>query len=763
VSFVCAAANETPIAILLDDLQWADEASLDLVQRLTLQTRGARVLLLGTYRDEDVQGNDPLERTLRNLYRAGLLERIHLDGLSRDGTRALIAAGLEGEVPEDVAAAVYRQTEGNPFYTQEILHAFVERGEVYRRNGDWEWREIDRIEVPATVRTVLGERLSRLEERTRELLGAASVLGQTFHFDELQALSGYSEQEVEDALDEAVQHGIVREAGDQYSFQHALTQAALYGELSGRRKRRLHLAAGETLEALSEQRREGRDAELAWHFLEGDDRARALVYSLLAGDAAEAVFAHGEARQHYQRARDLAREVGDETRLREALRKLGAVLNLMGRYDAAAEALEEAVQLAREAGDLDGEIDAVTCILRHAPERGNQSDAVRWVAPLLLRLEDYPVSPRKLAFFNAYAYFLIQTIQFEEGLRVTQQAVEMAGALGDEGALARAKVVLGHLLLWHGRFSETETLLAPAVPHLEDAGNLPDAMRAASLLAQVDWFRGDVGKSLTWRERSLRLARQVGDTAQAVYETCMLGYLHLRLGDPEMAWKEGLQAVAEAEELDRSTMAGSPLGLLATLSCMQGTWDELERYTGEMISLSEHSDEPWWRRHGELIRALRDLLRGHPEHALARLEPLVVGTRLDMQEQTLELPALAEAHLKTGNLQRARELLEAPLALRGRETRGMLTDTLRVYAMLLRAGGDHTGAEAVLDELLDITRSMPYPFAEAQALAEYARLEAARNHLDAAREHLEQALAIFRQLAAQPFIEQIEQTLLSNR
>src|SRR5205823_2643671 len=108
-------------------------------------------------------------------------------------------------------------------------------------------------------------------------------------------------------------------------------------------------------------------------------------------------------------------------------------------------------------------------------------------------------------------------------------------------------------------------------------------------------------------------------------------------------------------------------------------------------------------------------------------EPLLVGTQLDIQEQTLSLPALAEAYLKTGNLRRAREVLDAPLALRGGETRGMLTDTLRVHAMLLRAGADFTGAETVLNELLEVTRSMPYPFAEAQALDEYAQLEVTRN------------------------------------
>jgi tetratricopeptide (TPR) repeat protein len=763
VGFVRAVAVEKPVAVLLDDLHWADEASLDLLQRLALQTRGDRVLLLGTYRDEEVQrpgtSGGALERTLRDLHRAGVLERIGVPRMSQGETRALITASLALEVPEDVAAAVYRQTEGNPFFTQEVVQTLVERGAVQRANDRWEWHQIGEVEVPENVRLVLDERLYRLREETRGILSAASVLGQTFRFDELQALCRYDEDEVEKALVEAEQRGIVRESGDRYSFRHALTQAALYADLSARHKRRLHRAAAEALEALTEERRAGREAELAWHFLKGEEWARALPYSLLAGDAAEAVFAHNEAAGYYQTARDLARERGDDARLAQALRKLGAVLNLMGRYEAALAALEEAVRLARQLHDLDGEIEAMTCLLRLVPERGQQGETLRWVESLLPQLDAYPVSPIKLAFFNAYAYFLVQTLRADEGLHVAEGAVRMAETLGDDVELARARVILGHLLLWHGRGSETRDLLSAAVDPLENAGYLPDAMRATSLLAQVNWFRGDLPVSLEWRERSLRLARQVGDSAQGVYETCMLGYLHLHLGEVGLARDEGLQAVAEAQEMDQSTMAGSPLGLLATMSCMQGKWDDLEAYAGQMISLSEGSDEPWWRRHAETILAWRDLLEGQPARALARLEPVVAEAKLDMQEQALFLPALAEAYLETGELERAGEVLDTPLALQRREMRGSLTDTLRVHAMVLCAGGDLIGAERVLNELLEITRSMPHPFAEARALAELARLEAAQSRPGPARDHLGEACAIFRRLGARPFAYQTEQAL----
>jgi ATP/maltotriose-dependent transcriptional regulator MalT len=382
-----------------------------------------------------------------------------------------------------------------------------------------------------------------------------------------------------------------------------------------------------------------------------------------------------------------------------------------------------------------------------------------WIESLLPHLEDDAIAPRKVAFFNAYAYFLVQTLRFDEGLQIAEKAVKIADALGDEHGLARATVRLGHLLLWHGRAAEAEGVLRPAAESLEQAGDLPEAMRAASLLAQIAWFTGDQPAATNWRERALQLAHQVGNAAQAVYETCMLGYQHLRLGEMDVAWDVGWRALAQAQELDESTMTGSPLGLLATLSWTQGKWDDLERYAHDMISLSDRSDEPWWQRHGERTLALRDLLDGRCDRALVRLEPLLVGTQLDMQEQALFLPVLAEAYLQAGKLHRARQVLDKPLALQGHGMRGMLAETVCVHAKLLLAEGDLDRAETVLNDLLDLTRSLPYPFVGAQALVEYGQLEARRGRASAARRRLQEALIIFRRLGAQPFVEQTERAL----
>jgi len=166
--FLEALAAVTPVALLLDDLHWADESTLKLFQHLARHLRADRVLLLGTYRDVDVVQAHPLERVLRDLHRDGLLEEMMVRRLNREGTAALTGAILgETDISDEFAGLLHRHTDGNPFFTQEVVQALIERGDVFLREGSWDRRAVEEIEIPRSIRSAVGERLSRLGEISR--------------------------------------------------------------------------------------------------------------------------------------------------------------------------------------------------------------------------------------------------------------------------------------------------------------------------------------------------------------------------------------------------------------------------------------------------------------------------------------------------------------------------------------------------------------------------------------------------------------------
>src|SRR5215211_4650003 len=239
-------------------------------------------------------------------------------------------------------------------------------------------------------------------------------------------MANVSEDELEAALEEALAAGLVYESGDSYVFSHALTQQALYTESPKRRRRRLHLAAGEALE---------RAAELAWHFREGGAPERAFPYTLLAGDHAVSVYAPADAERHYREALRLARALDDQDGEARVLEKLGWLMWITARFESCLDALEQSARLYRDAGDAEGEMRAVGLLgmvhFTYAPLEGAQR-----IRALLDRLGPREPSMPLVSLYSSLSMNLTVAGRYREALEAAQSATEIAQVLGDERTLA---------------------------------------------------------------------------------------------------------------------------------------------------------------------------------------------------------------------------------------------------------------------------------------------------------------------------------------
>jgi predicted ATPase len=208
VEFLRMLVEEQPVALLLDDLQWADQASIDLLRRLARHTRTSPIYFLGAYRDDEVDERHPLQEALDAFAHDHLAERIRVRSLSCEGVRSLIATTLgEAAASGEFACVLYDRTEGDAFFTREALRMLVEIGKVAQHEGAWDAAVIKRLAIPDTVRSGLAKRFRRLSPQTQTILPAASVLGQTFAFDDLRAMSSRSEAESEAESEEALEEG----------------------------------------------------------------------------------------------------------------------------------------------------------------------------------------------------------------------------------------------------------------------------------------------------------------------------------------------------------------------------------------------------------------------------------------------------------------------------------------------------------------------------------------------------------------------------
>jgi class 3 adenylate cyclase/tetratricopeptide (TPR) repeat protein len=284
-----AAAEEVPVLVVLDDLHWADEASLAVLGYVLRSGIAAPLALLGTYRDTDLGRTHPLAAVLADLRRLGHVGRVDLTGFDLDEISDLVAAMAGQRIEPELVEVLLAETEGNPFFTIEVVRHLAESGVFVRRDGRWVTdRAIPDLGLPEGVREVIGRRMTRLSEAANQVLTVAAVVGRDFDASLLPALTGgaHDDDTVLDAVEEAAAAGIVRETSGlpgSYGFTHALIRQTLLEELSSTRRIRLHWRVGQELA----RRQSGHLDAIAYHLVEG----------ALAGEvtvAVDAVLAAGE-------------------------------------------------------------------------------------------------------------------------------------------------------------------------------------------------------------------------------------------------------------------------------------------------------------------------------------------------------------------------------------------------------------------------------------------------------------------------------------
>ncbi len=328
-----ALAAPNGLLLCLDDLHWADESTLLLLEHLARRLAGERVLIVGTYRDTDLDSARPLVRSLEQLARQRLARRMDVQRLNREDVRSLIGAVAISEPPPELVDAIFRETEGNPFFVLEVIDYLTEQDRLF--DAERGWRAdlvIGEIEVPQGIRLVIGRRLERVSEACRRTLLLASTIGRAFDYELLEAVVEMDEDALLDVIEDAERgHLVASGPGGRLSFTHELVRQTLVSSLSLPRRQQFHRRVAMALERLYGQKPEAHLSELAEHFhLAGTaaDLNKAIGYGELAARRALAAYAYSKAEGHLEQALQ-AQEVlapDDTSRRLDLLLALGAAM-----------------------------------------------------------------------------------------------------------------------------------------------------------------------------------------------------------------------------------------------------------------------------------------------------------------------------------------------------------------------------------------------------------------------------------------------------
>ena len=671
--FLLALARQRPTILVLDDLQWADEASVHLLFHLGRRLEHSQLLIVGAYRPEDLApgrdgGRHPLEPVLYELQaRYG---EVTVDLSRADGRRFIadLVAGQPNQLGADFGQVLYRHTEGHALFAVEMLRGMAARGELVRdAAGRWVTRtEPDWDRLPARVEAVIGERIARLPELCQEALAAASVQGETFVVEVLaraldcrpsQALGRVNRvlgdpHDLVHAL--SVEFLSAPQGGGptsrtlcRYRFRHYLYQQYLYHGLDPVARCRLHQVTGETLETVYRSRAgagEGREASapyLAWHFERSGQADKAVAYLLQAGQDAFRLSAHLEAIRYLERGLALLQALPDTpARARQELSYLfalnGTIYASKGMQDPAR------VPLLRRAAALCGELD----------------------------LTSYHIQ----VLFMQWSLHLGWG-EYDRCLELARQAQALA-----DGEEERWLSGLGAFAL-----GMTYTV----------RGALPDAAR---------WFEHPALASFVERSREL-------DYLMSADMHMLRSLLHAMalwgLGYPDRAWAVVQACMPHKGERGHRANLGVANFTMGYIRLLRGERAQSMSYIRELIVLAESSEFPAFRWYADFLGGWEKLLRGDCEQAAGILERHVQFYRSINANVTLSFTCglQAQAHAGDGALEEGMAAIEEAFALVARTgERFWEAELHRIQGDILALRGDAPGAVSSYRTALDVAR-----------------------------------------------------------
>ncbi len=659
-AFLQRLSARTPLILFLDDLQWADSASLGLLFHLGRNVDTSHILILGAYRPNDValgRGGErhPLEPVVHELTRYCGDISIDLDAIPEAASRQFVDAVLDAE-PNDLGEtfrqALFHQTGGHALFTVELIGTLQERGDLVR-NGDGRWVEgpsLDWDALPARVEAVIAERIARLSEEPRELLTVGSVQGEQFAAEVVARVKNMSERQAIRELSEDLQrqHRLISAQGmvelghlrlSLYRFLHNLFQQYLYGNLDEAERAYLHRDVGDVMEALFAGQTEEVAAQLARHFDEGGMPAKAAAYRLQAGNQAQRMSAHQEATAHLIRGLELLASVppGPERMQLELGLQTSLGTTLIVTHGYASPDVEKAFVRAR----------GLCRALGDPPQ----------VAPVLTGLALFRLVRGEL------------TSALEEG----EQLLRLAEREGDAGSILAGRALLGATTLYLGHLDDARA-------HFEETVALYD------------------------RPKHGELAHRFGQDP-CVTALSYLSWLLWLQGYPDQARRRARSAVELATELGQPYSLGHATNWSALLHQMMRHWPESKAQAAAALRLSGQGLFPVWLATGAMVHGTAIAHEGRLEEGLAEL-----SQGLEAFEATgarLALPyfraRLAELYLMAGRPGEGLRALEE--AQSHTEQIWWLPEHHRLHAeLLLLVPGSEAEAEVLLRKALEMTR-----------------------------------------------------------
>lgn len=753
-AFFLDAARSRPLLIAIEDLHWADSSSLALLQHISRRLGDARLAFVGSFRDAEVGPEHALAPVIAESIEKRTGTRIHLEGLDASATREMLGSLLgvpAASVRPRLAEAVYAQTEGNPFFVEEVCQHLLETGSLVELDGRRDLADSAALGLPEGVKDLLQLRLRRLPPVAREALAAAAVLGRQFEFSVLEAMTGLPQPALLEALDAAVRARLVREPDGQaaaFEFVHALVQQTLTESIAGPRRQQMHLGAAQAIETVHASNVDRYARQLAEHYLATGEQGLEKLerYADTAVAQAMQAFAMDEARTLLL---DAIEALGLQSRSRAAARFVARHVDALYRTSS--------FELRRDLCETSAEV------LWEAADDGFAAIATMSAA------QTYSGSGRR------------DLLDFPKALAMLTRAIAALERVGDRPNLGIAKGHLVNVLFQTGKVAEADRIAEGEMR--EGAG--PARQMATMFHAFYACYLGRLQEGRRLQERSFDEVALQDQPIEALFhyrvhlhalrapavsrfnvERCLADERkHGPFGATLQAFRWHALRVEghrPSPEVSRKVREWRDFGLgdearedLNAVDFLDGNWHDACSFQSDYLLRTERSG-------GKQIIAMSSAVVGEAERVCGRFAE---ASRLLHRSASLEAPlsavvghaGLALVAAESGEYHRiAAHAAACRAAMNDDDWLGLGARVILAEALALLASGKRTEADACFEFALSEMRRVEHAWDPADAHYVYGKMLTNLGDEGAAAVHFQEAITIYERIeAGEPFFDRV--------
>jgi tetratricopeptide (TPR) repeat protein len=742
-------AKSKPTLLCIEDLHWADPSSLALMHYIARNARKCGLLILGTYRPEDVASDEgkkhPLVSLLRLMNREDLYKKIELQRLSEDTVVEFISSMLgQIDISDEFRNRIYKETEGNPFFMMELIKLLAEENTIVKSNGAWRiTKDLQDIRIPSKIHDVILGRLDRLEKEERKILDYASVIGQVFTSIILaDALDMERVRLLEQMRDFEQKHRLLHSENGDHRFDHSKIKEVLYDEIPVELRNEYHAIIANSIEALNSENLDAVTGDLAFHYYQARKKEKALRYLLKAADKAKKEYSNEEAIRFYIEALEFEDENKGRT---ELLDSLGSVYKLTGDYSKALESNCDALKLIEDkrkrAGFLAKSGDAYY-------RKGDYDKATEILIKGIDLVEGEECEEEALCFSNLGAVHLAKG-GYDKALELFWKSHAIREKIGDEVGIAKSLNNIGVVHQSRGDFAKALEFHEKSLAIRERINEIEYIGTNIMNIGVVNMYLGNYDKALEFYEKSLALAEKTCDQRSLAYAFTNIGLVHRQRGD----YDKSLGLIERSLKINKKT--GHQWGIANSLNNIGYIHAERGDYA-KALELQERSlaiREKLGDQHG-IAGSLNNisivyLLTGDYDKALELCRKgLEIASKIGNKSELIDgYLTLAEIYLKKKEPSKAIELCEKSLEtsreINMKENIGV---SKRLLGMVCRDQNKWGESIENFEESIRILENMGSAGELGESHYEFGLMWKAKGGIEKAKEQLNIALLIFEKL-----------------